>query len=85
MNEKNIPDDINLKSLEELTELADKIIKNLENEKDLEKSKELYQKLLKLNNLIEKKFQINSKEITEKTKSKITQIKKNEKKIKKNS
>ena len=85
MNEKNLPHDIDSKSLNELTDLASKIIENLENEKDLEKSKELYQKLLKLNNLIEKKFQINSKEITEKTKSKITQIKKNEKKIKKNS
>ena len=85
MNEKNFPDDNDSKSLNELTDLANKIIENLENEKDLEKSKELYQKLLKLNNLIEKKFQINSKEITEKTKSKITQIKKNEKKIKKNS
>ena len=85
MNEKNIPDDNDSRSLNELTDLANKIIENLENEKDLEKSKELYQKLLKLNNLIEKKFQINSKEITEKTKSKITQIKKNEKKIKKNS
>tara|TARA_Y100000590_G_scaffold245391_1_gene275775 strand:- start:2853 stop:3110 length:258 start_codon:yes stop_codon:yes gene_type:complete len=85
MNEKNFPDDNDSRSLNELTDLANKIIENLENEKDLEKSKELYQKLLKLNNLIEKKFQINSKEITEKTKSKITQIKKNEKKIKKNS
>ena len=77
MNEKNFPDDNDSRSLNELTDLANKIIENLENEKDLEKSKELYQKLLKLNNLIEKKFQINSKEITEKTKSKITQIKKN--------
>ena len=85
MNEKNFPDDNDSRSLNELTDLANKIIENLENEKDLEKSTELYQKLLKLNNLIEKKFQINSKEITEKTKSKITQIKKNEKKIKKNS
>ena len=76
MNEKNFPDDNDSKSLNELTDLANKIIENLENEKDLEKSKELYQKLLKLNNLIEKKFHINSKEITEKTKSKITQIKK---------
>ena len=85
MNEKNFPDDNDSRSLNELTDLANKIIENLENEKDLEKSKELYQKLLKLNNLIEKKFQINSKEITEKTKSKNTQKKKNEKKIKKNS
>jgi exonuclease VII small subunit len=84
MNEKNLPDDINSKSLNELTELANKIIENLENEKDLESSINEYQKLLKLNKLIEKKFQKNSKEISENTKSKIINIikKKNEKRIK---
>ena len=84
MNEKNLPDDINSRSLKELTELANKIIENLENEKDLESSISKYQKLLKLNILIEKKFQRNSKEISEKTKLKIKDIlvKKNEKKIK---
>ena len=84
MNEKNLPDDINLKSLNELTELANKIIKNLEHEKDLENSADEYQKLLKLNKLIERKFQENTKEIFEKTNSKIKdiKIKKNEKKIK---
>ncbi len=84
MNEKNLPDDINSKSLNELTELANKIIESLENEKDLESSINEYQKLLKLNNLIEKKFQKNSKEISENTKSKIINIikKKNERRIK---
>ena len=84
MNEKNLPDDINLKSLNELTELANKIIKNLEHEKDLENSADEYQKLLKLNKLIERKFLENIKEISEKTNSKIKdiKIKKNEKKIK---
>jgi len=84
MNEKNLPDDINSRSLKELTELANKIIENLENEKNLESSINEYQKLLKLNILIEKKFQRNSKEISEKTKLKIQDIlaKKNEKKIK---
>ena len=84
MNEKNLPDDIHLKSLQELTALANKIIKNLENEKDLENSVDEYQKLLKLNILIEKKFQTSSKEISEKTKTKIKDIviKKNEKKTK---
>ena len=83
MNEKNLPDDIHLKSLNELTNLANKIIDNLENEKDLESSSNEFQKLLKLNNLIEKKFQNNSKEISEKTKLKIKDIaKKNDKKIK---
>ena len=84
MNEKNLPDDINSKSLNELTELANKIIENLESEKDLESSINEYQKLLKLNNLIEKKFQKNSKKISENTKSKIINIikKKNERRIK---
>ena len=84
MNEKNLPDDINSKSLNELTELANKIIENLENEKDLESSINEYQKLLKLNNLIEKKFQKNSKKISENTKSKIINIikKRNERRIK---
>ena len=84
MNEKNLPDDIHLKSLQELTSLANKIIKNLENEKNLESSSNEYQKLLKLNVLIEKKFQTNFKEISENTKSRIKNIlnKKNEKKIK---
>ena len=84
MNEKNLPDDIHLKSLQELTALANKIIENLENQKDLESSVDEYQKLLKLNLLIEKKFQKNSKEISNNTKSKIKDIliKKNEKKIK---
>ena len=61
MNEKNLPDDIISKSLNELTELANEIIKKLENEKDLENSINEYQKLLKLNNLIEKKFHITIK------------------------
>ena len=74
MNEKNLPDDIHLKSLKELTSLANKIIENLENEKDLESSIDEYQKLLKLNILIQKKFQTSSKEISEKTKSKIKDI-----------
>ena len=83
MNEKNLPDDINSKSLNELTELANKIIEKLENEKDLGNSIDEYQKLLKLNNFIEKKFHKTNKEILEVTKSKINNIvsKKNEKKI----
>ena len=81
MNEINLPDDIHLKSLKELMTLANKIIENLENKKDLESSLDEYQKLLKLNILIEKKFQTSSKEIADKSKSTIKDIlKKNEKK-----
>ena len=84
MNEKNLPDDIASKSLNELTDLADEIIKNLENENDLENTSEDYANLLKINRLIEKKFQKNFKEISRKTNFKIKDIKlnKNAKKIK---
>ena len=84
MKDKNLPDDISSKSLTELTELADNIIEKLEQEKDLEKSINEYQKLIKLNNFIEKKFQSTSKQISTNTKEKITLIlkKKNVKKIK---
>ena len=84
MNEKNLPDDITSKSLNELTDLADEIIKNLENENNLENTSEDYTKLLKINRLIEKKFQKNFKEISDKTNFKIKDIKsnKNAKKIK---
>ena len=74
MKDKNLPDDNNSKSLEELTNNANDIIKSLESEKDLQNSIDNYQKLLKLNNIIEKKFQKNSKEINEKTKQKIQDI-----------
>ena len=84
MNEKNLPDDITSKSLNELTDLADEIIKNLENENNLENTSEDYTKLLKINRLIEKKFQKNFKEISDKTNLKIKDIKsnKNAKKVK---
>ena len=84
MKDKNLPNDISSKSLTELTKLADNITEKLEQEKDLEKSINEYQKLIKLNNLIEKKFQSTSKQISTNTKEKITLIlkKKNDKKIK---
>ena len=84
MNEKNLPDDIALKSLNELTDLADKIIRNLENENNIENTSEDYANLLKINKLIEKKFQKNFKEISDKTIFKIKDIKsnKNAKKVK---
>ena len=84
MNEKNLPDDITSKSLNELTDLADEIIKNLENRNNLENTSEDYANLLKINRLIEKKFQKNFKEISDKTILKIKNIKsnKNAKKIK---
>ena len=77
MNEKNLPDDIGSMSLNELTDLANKIIKNLENENNLNNTSEDYANLLKINRLIEKKFQKNFKEISDKTIFKIKDIKSN--------
>jgi len=74
MKDKNLPNDYNSLSLEELTSEVDKIIKNLENKEDLENSIENYQLLLKLNNIIEKKFQKDIKGINLKTKEKISKI-----------
>ena len=74
MKEKNIPNNYNTLSVDELTNLADNMIEDLENEKDLDVSIEKYQKLLKLNNFIEKKFKYNVKNIKEKTKEKISKI-----------
>ena len=84
MKDKNLPDDINLKSLNELTQEANKIIEQIEKEKNFEDSLDEYQKLIRLNNIIEKKFQNTSKKISLETKDKINKIlsKKNEKRIK---
>ena len=74
MKDKNLPPDNNTQSLEELTKEANNIIESLEKEKDLQNSIDRYQELLKLNNVIEKKFQKNSKKINERTKNKINNI-----------
>ena len=74
MKEKNIPNNYNTLSVDELTNLANNMIEDLENQKDLDVSIEKYQKLLKLNNFIEKKFKDNVKNIKEKTKEKISKI-----------
>ena len=84
MKDKNLPNDYNSLSLEELTKEANKMIEDLENQKNLENSIENYQGLIKLNNIIEKKFQKDVKNINEKTKEYISKItsKRNEKKTK---
>ena len=74
MKDKDLPIDNSPFSLEELTDQANKIIESLENEKDLDSSVERYQELLKLNKAIEKKFQKNFKNITEKTGIKVKEI-----------
>ena len=74
MKEKNFQNKINTQSLEELTIEINQIIENLENEKNLENAIEDYQKLIKLNNIIEKKFQSLSKNISSDTQDKINKI-----------
>ena len=74
MKDKNLPDDNNSQTLDELKEEINQVIENLEKEKNLENSLNDYQKLIKLNNIIEKKFQKKSKHINETTKQKINNI-----------
>ncbi len=74
MKDKNLPNNYNEMSLEDLTKEAYDMIEELEKQKDLENSIENYQNLLKLNSIIEKKFQKNIKEISEKTKERISKI-----------
>ncbi len=84
MKDKNLPADIKNKSLNELRKLANNIIENLEKEKDLETSIIEYQNLIQLNKIIEKKFSVTSKQISQSAKEKISKIlnNKNAKKIK---
>ena len=84
MKDKNLPDDNNSKSLEELTQEVNNIIEELEKKEDIKNSLDDYQKLIQLNNIIEKKFQRKSKGINQNMKEKIENItkKKNVKKSK---
>ena len=74
MKDKNLPHDNISSSLEELTDQANQIIESLESEKDLNNSVESYQQLLKLNNIIEKKFHKNFKSLSEETNIKVKEI-----------
>ena len=74
MKDKNLPNDYNSLSLDELTEKAHEMVEYLENQKDLKNTVENYQNLIKLNNIIEKKFQKNNKNINENTKQKLLRI-----------
>ena len=83
MKDKNLPDDIKAKSLDELREILNSLLTKIETSPNFENSADDYQKLIKVNNLIEKKFQSLSKEISNNSKSKIDEIiKKNAKKTK---
>ena len=74
MKDKNLLEDNNSQSLEELTNDANDIVELLEKEEKLQNTIDSYQRLIKLNNVIEKKFRKNSKDINEKTKKKIKDI-----------
>jgi len=74
MNEKNLPDDINSKTLDELTQEAQKLINKLEKDGNLQNSIFSYQELVKLNKIIEKKFFKESQNITKDVKDKINKI-----------
>ena len=74
MKDKNLPDDNNSKSLEELTQEVNNIIEELEKKEDIKNSLDDYQKLIQLNNIIEKKFQRKSKGINQNMKEKIENI-----------
>ena len=74
MKEKNLPDDNDFKSLEKLTQEINSIIEKLEKQEDLKNSLNDYQELIKLNNIIEKKFQKKSKSIKQDMKEKIDSI-----------
>ena len=74
MKDKNLPDDNNSKSLEELTQEVNTIIEELEKKEDIKNSLDDYQKLIQLNNIIEKKFQRKSKGISQNMKEKIENI-----------
>ena len=82
MKDKNLLDDIETKSLEELNNLANKIIDKLE-KKSLNDFIKDYQELIRLNNFIEKKFHQETRSISKKTKNKIDEIINNGKKTKK--
>ena len=74
MKEKNLPDDNDSKSIEKLTQEINAIIEKLEKQEDLKNSLNDYQELIKLNNIIEKKFQKKSKNIKQDIKTKIENI-----------
>ena len=84
MKDKDLPNDYESSSLEKLTLEVNKLIEDLESQKDLQNSTEKYQNLIKLNNIIEKKFKKRVIDINIKTKNNIFRItsKNNAKKIK---
>ena len=74
MKDKILPNEYNSYSLQELKDEANKIVDFLEKEKNLESSIDSYQKLLQLNNLIEKKFKEDTRQISVNSREKIQKL-----------
>ena len=74
MKDKILPPEYDQSSLEDLTEKVNKIIDSLEKQNDLDNSIDSYQELIRLNNIIEKKFKKNFRSISEETNKKIKNI-----------
>jgi len=74
MKDKILPNEYDSYSLQELKDEANKIVDFLEKEKNLESSIDSYQKLLQLNNLIEKKFKEDTRQISINSKEKIQKL-----------
>ncbi len=74
MKDKNLLPDNNECTIEELTDQANQILESLENENDLNNSVESFQQLLKLNNIIEKKFHKNFKSLSQEANTKVKEI-----------
>ena len=74
MKDKILPNEYNSYSLQELKDEANKIVDFLEKEKNLESSIDSYQKLLQLNNLIEKKFKEDTRQISINSKEKVQKL-----------
>ena len=70
-----MPDDIQNKSLNQLKEMINNIVKNIESNNNLDNYQDEYKKLIQLNNIIEKKFQSEHKKIILEAKEKIEKIK----------
>ena len=70
-----MPDDIQNKSLNQLKEMLNNIVKNIESNNNLDNYQDDYKKLIQLNNIIERKFQSEHKKIILETKEKIEKIK----------
>ena len=74
MKDKNLPDDIKAKSLDELREILNNLLTKIETSPNLENYADDYQKLIKVNNLIEKNFNLSQKKLAIIQNQKLTKL-----------